>query len=62
MGPGAGAHALQQENVRLKTLVAALGRDKAILQDVVKKGAGPALKREVVDYVETDYGMSLRWL
>lgn len=40
---------LQEENARLKRLVAALSLDKAFLQDVAKRKVGrPALKRDTV--------------
>lgn len=51
---------LQDENARLKKLVAELSLDKAILQDVASKKVGrPALKREVVDYITDHYGLKL---
>ncbi|WP_231752039.1 transposase, partial [Burkholderia sp. MSMB1498] len=43
---------LQDGNARLKKLVAELSLDKAILQDVASKVARPALRRDVVDYVD----------
>ncbi|WP_422393410.1 IS3 family transposase [Mycetohabitans endofungorum] len=52
---------LQDENARLKKLVAELSLDKAILQDVAsKKLARPALRRAVVDYVVSHYGLTMR--
>nr|WP_155642102.1 IS3 family transposase [Burkholderia cepacia] len=52
---------LQEENARLKKLVAELSLDKAILQDVAfKKVARPALRRDVVDYVVSHYGLTMR--
>nr|WP_186265382.1 IS3 family transposase [Burkholderia gladioli] len=52
---------LQDENARLKKLVAELSLDKAILQDVAfKKVARPALRRDVVAYVVSHYGLTMR--
>ncbi|WAG21847.1 IS3 family transposase [Burkholderia gladioli] len=52
---------LQDENARLKKLVAELSLDKAILQDVTfKKVARPALRRDVVAYVVSHYGLTMR--
>ena len=52
---------LQEENGRLKKLVAELSLDKAILQDVAsKKVARPALKREVVAYIVSHYDLNMR--
>ncbi|WP_157112232.1 IS3 family transposase [Pandoraea faecigallinarum] len=52
---------LQDENARLKKLVAELSLDKAILQDVAfKKVARPALRKDVVDYVISHYGLTMR--
>ncbi|MCA8350042.1 IS3 family transposase [Burkholderia cepacia] len=52
---------LQEENARLKKLVAERSLDKAILQDVAfKKVARPALRRDVVDYVVSHYGLTMR--
>ncbi|WP_420796210.1 IS3 family transposase [Burkholderia gladioli] len=52
---------LQDENARLKKLVAELSLDKAILQDVAsKKLARPALRRDVVAYVVSHYGLTMR--
>nr|WP_152034529.1 IS3 family transposase [Burkholderia contaminans] len=52
---------LQDENARLKKLVAELSLDKAILQDVAfKKVARPALRKDVVDYVVSHYGLTMR--
>ncbi|NIF70274.1 IS3 family transposase [Burkholderia sp. Ap-962] len=53
---------LQDDNARLKKLVAELSLDKAILQDVAfKKVARPALRRDVVAYVVSHYGLTMRW-
>jgi putative transposase len=56
-----GLKILQDENTRLKKLVAELSLDKAILQDVAsKKWERPALKREVVvKYIMNHYGLKL---
>ena len=52
---------LQEENARLKRLVADLSLDKAILQDINSKNmARPALKRHPVDYVVGRYATSWR--
>ncbi|WP_420796221.1 IS3 family transposase [Burkholderia gladioli] len=52
---------LQDENARLKKLVAELSLDKAILQDVASKsGPRPALRRDVVAYVVSHYGLTMR--
>jgi transposase-like protein len=53
---------LQEENARLKKLVADLSLDKAILQDVAKeKRVGrPALRRLAVDYVTSHWNVSQR--
>ncbi|MCW3543626.1 IS3-like element ISBcen22 family transposase [Burkholderia cenocepacia] len=49
---------LQDENERLKKLVAELSLDKAILQDIAtKKLAAPALKRQAVSYIVDHYGL-----
>jgi len=52
---------LQEENARLKKLVADLSLDKAILQDInQKKMVRPALKRPMVDYIVNHYDVSQR--
>ena len=52
---------LQDENTRLKKLVADLSLDKAILQDINQKKMGrPALKRQAVNYVVDHYRTSRR--
>jgi putative transposase len=52
---------LQDENARLKRVVAELTLDKAILQDVVSKTmARPALRHCAVDYAVRRYGISQR--
>ncbi|WP_420796208.1 IS3 family transposase [Burkholderia gladioli] len=52
---------LQDENARLKKLVAELSLDKAILQDVASKKWPPAaLRRDVVAYVVSHYGLTMR--
>ena len=51
---------LQDENARFKKLVAELSLDKAILQDVASKVARPALRKDVVDYVISHYGLTMR--
>lgn len=52
---------LQEENTRLKRLVAELSLDKVILQDVAskKKMGRPALKRDAVEYIIAHYGLKL---
>jgi hypothetical protein len=52
---------LQEENARLKKLVAELSLDKAILQDVTaKQMAWPALRKAGVAYIVSHYPVSLR--
>jgi putative transposase len=52
---------LQDENARLKKLVAELSLDKAILQDVAtKKVERPALKKRAVAYVVSHYALKMR--
>ena len=51
---------LQEENARLKKLVAELSLDKAILQDVAKKVGRPALRRQAVAYIVRCYGVARR--
>ena len=51
---------LQDENARLKRLVAELSLDKAILQDVAAKTGAPALKRLAVDYIVSRHRTSQR--
>jgi len=52
---------LQEENVRLKKLVADLSLDKAILQDInAKIMVRPAVKRQAVTYIVDHYRTSRR--
>nr|WP_097462131.1 IS3 family transposase [Mangrovitalea sediminis] len=52
---------LEEENNRLKKLVADLSLDKAMLQDVLfKKGLRPARKRQLVDDLQQRFGVSQR--
>jgi hypothetical protein len=52
---------LQDENQRLKKLVADLSLDKAILQDInSKKMARPASKRQAVNYIVGHYATAWR--
>ena len=50
---------MQEENGRLKKLVAELSLDKAILQDVASK-KWPGLRREVVDYIVSQHDLNMR--
>jgi putative transposase len=45
---------LEDENSRLKRLVAELTSDKTMLQDVVRKKVRPAARREVARYLQRD--------
>lgn len=52
---------LEEENAKLKRIVADLSLDKAMLQDVLaKKLRGPARKRLLVDGVRADWKVSTR--
>ncbi|WP_108178603.1 IS3 family transposase [Phreatobacter oligotrophus] len=52
---------LEEENAKLKRIVADLSLDKAMLQDVLgKKALRPARKRELVDKVRSDWKVSAR--
>lgn len=52
---------LEDENARLKRMVADLSLDKAMLQDVLaKKGLAPAKGRQLVDYVQGAFQVSIR--
>jgi hypothetical protein len=51
---------LLKEKARFKKLVAELSLDKAILQEVASKNRPAALKREVVDYIVSPYGLQIR--
>ncbi|WP_420810793.1 IS3 family transposase [Croceicoccus ponticola] len=52
---------LEDENRKLKQLVADLSLDKHILQDVLsKKGLRPARQREIVRYVQSSHAVSER--
>ncbi|WP_108179397.1 IS3 family transposase [Phreatobacter oligotrophus] len=52
---------LEEENAKLKRIVADLSLDKAMLQDVFgKKALRPARKRELVDKVRSDWKVSAR--
>ncbi|MEO1398632.1 MAG: IS3 family transposase, partial [Pseudomonadota bacterium] len=52
---------LDEENTRLKRLVADLSLDKAMLQDVIKrKPLRPARRRELVDDLRSIWGVSIR--
>ena len=51
---------LEEENPRLKQLVADLSLDKVMLQDVLSKNSKPARRRELVRYLETTYQVSER--
>lgn len=51
---------LQEENERLKRIVAELSLDKAMLADVKKKGVKAAPRRAIVDYLNNCYVVSER--
>ena len=51
---------LEEENRKLKQLVADLSLDKQMLQDVVKKMVTPRRKRPMVEYLQDAYGVSTR--
>lgn len=51
---------LQDENARLKKLVAEPSLDKAVLQDVLSKNSLAQVKREVVAYLVSHHGYSER--
>ncbi|WP_456776095.1 IS3 family transposase [Bradyrhizobium sp. USDA 4369] len=52
---------LEEENAKLKRIVADLSLDKAMLQDVLfKKALKPGRKRELVDKVRSDWKVSIR--
>ncbi|WP_446737811.1 IS3 family transposase, partial [Rhodoblastus sp. 17X3] len=52
---------LEEENAKLKRIVADLSLDKAMLQDVLgKKALRPARKRELVDKLRSDWKTSIR--
>jgi putative transposase len=51
---------LQEENLRLKELVAELVLDKAMLQDVLLKMVKPSLRGPMVDQLMSSYGASER--
>jgi putative transposase len=53
---------LQDENARLKKLVAELSLDKAILQDMATKNwHGPALKRRAAECIVIHNALDTRW-
>ncbi|MGW8191923.1 IS3 family transposase [Sphingomonas hankookensis] len=52
---------LEEENVRLKRLVANLSLDKEMLQDIIRrKNVGPGRAREIVGYLQASYQVSER--
>ncbi len=52
---------LEEENQRLKRLVADLSLDKEMLQEVIRKKAlKPARRREMVDFIRTCFRVSIR--
>ena len=51
---------LQEENERLKKIVAELSLDKAMLADVIKKVVKAASRRTIVDYLKNCYVASER--
>jgi HTH-like domain/Integrase core domain len=51
---------LEEENAKLKRLVADLSLDKAMLRRAQAKGLRPARKRELVDDLRTKYAASIR--
>ncbi len=50
----------EDENAKLKRLVADLGRDKAILQDVLRKSLTPGQRRRLVGYARDAYRVTER--
>ncbi len=51
---------LEEENQRLKRLVADLSLDKEMLQEVIKKVLRPAQKRQAVHFLREAYRISVR--
>ena len=51
---------LEDENAKLKRIVAELSLDKAMLQDVLKKALRPGRKRQLVDQLRSDWKVSAR--
>lgn len=51
---------LEEENAKLKRLVADLLLDKIMLQDVLKKVVRPSGRRDMIRYMETHYAVSER--
>jgi putative transposase len=51
---------LEEENIKLKRLVAGLSLDKTMLQDVLRKMVRPALRRDVVAVLRDSYRVSER--
>ena len=49
---------LEEENRKLKQLVADLSLDKQMLQDVPRKNLGPAQMRDHASYLRVAYGSS----
>ena len=51
---------LEDENGRLKKIVADLTLDREMLQDVIRRTLRPARKRKLVDGMLRDWGVSIR--
>src|ERR1700736_5409676 len=51
---------LEEENRKLKELVADLSLDKLMLQGVLSKSLAPGPRRELVRYVQHEFGVSQR--
>jgi putative transposase len=50
---------LEEENRKLKQLVADRSLDKHMLQDILKKMVKPAIQRPMVQYLTSSYGLSV---
>lgn len=51
---------LEEENRKLKQLVADLSLDKVILQDASKKALRPAQRKALIGYLMSQYGVSVK--
>lgn len=51
---------LEEENSRLRRLVADLTLDKEMLTEVIKKGLTPVRGREMIDFVRAAFQVSIR--
>ena len=50
---------LEEENLRLKRLVADLTLDKSILQEVTKKDLKPSRRRILAQWIRQTYGVAI---